>query len=173
MSGWPFRGDSNVVRARKMALAYRQLAAEQQQRATRLRAVLTGADLKALRSIDKNLATRIADLLKEKVGDPVHEMDERFLNWGEQWHTPMERTSYDEEEELRTEEAAKLIQIAAGTLLTLRKRGRIKGTYVKDQNPHFEFKVADLYKLQSELRGRNWRKGDPTDTVAGSESSAP
>jgi len=171
-AGWPFPGDSSVVRARKIALAYRQAAAEQMARANRMRAVLTAAKLRSLRAIDPDLAKQITELIKEKPADVVHEMDERFLKWGEKWHTPLRRTSYDPDEMLGAEEAAQLLSVQAATLLTMRRRGRIRGVYVRSQNPHFEFKVADLYKLQSEMRGRNGGKSETTDNMADEKSSA-
>ncbi len=135
MPEWPFKGDSPVARARKMALAYRA-ALEQYNR------------------------------------DLVKGMDDRFVRWGERWHTP-QPVAYSDDDWIPTDDAAALIQITPGTLSRLRVSGRINGKLRKhvDGGRGFAFRVADVYKLSSELRPRGLQPRTSTDKVSDSGSS--
>lgn len=171
---WPWPGDSPVVRARKIALHYRSLAEEQQKRANDLHQLLTDTvNLKSLRLVDPDLAQALDVIVVTggQVADAVETADRKFLEWGEEWHTPLE-AEYADDEWVPTRVAARLIHIAEGTITRMRLRGRIQGKWRKDPGAAntWVFKVSDLYKLQSELRGRNWKSGPKTDSIPEQDS---
>ncbi len=151
---WPFPGDAPVTRARKMALAYRQRAERLEARHSDLRKTVN--ELLEM----KNLPVKVRGaLLAVALDDAKHEtvegLDTRFLDWGETWHTPIEAT-YDLDDWVSAKIGGQLIQIPPATLTTLRMRRRITGRWAKGKgvNPHWEFKVRDLYALQDEIRKR-------------------
>lgn len=167
---WPFPGDSPVVRARKVALAYRTVALEAASDLQVLAAALSKVDL----SLVDEEAVQV--LIKRRPNDPVAELDERFLQWGEKWHAEQPARDLQPDDEVTSKEAGALLNVAPQTVNRMRIRGRIKGRWVKGQfgSPgHWKFKVSDVYALSSELRGRGWRAKDATVTVPDNGSSDP
>lgn len=170
---WPFPRDGISTRARKMALAYRQLATEQHQRAEAFRNVLASLDQRLLRFMDPDTAEAVAKLIAETTPDPVAELDQRFTSWGEKWHADIEVT-YGPDDWVTSAEGGPLIQRHGATLNQMRLRGLIKGRWVKataGKQPHWEYRVKDVYALQTQLKGQGWRAAGPTDTVADSGRS--
>ena len=173
MSGWPYPGDAPVSRARKIALAYRALAETQAEKARELEQLLAEINGKLLKWDDPKRSGKIKALLADLTRDDVTDLDLRFLHWGETWHTPLERTQYDEDDWVTSREAGKILSLDGNSVLMLRRRGRIKGRWVKGTNPHFEFRVGDLWKLQTERRtrkGQPLENGDATDNLSTSET---
>lgn len=173
---WPWPGDSPIVRTRKIALHYRQLAEEQQQRANNLQKLLSTVDLRTLRLMDPDLGEAVEEMLKvigATSDNPVEVADRKFIEWGEDWHTPLE-AEYGDDEWVPTKVAAKLLHVSEGTVTTQRLNGRIKGKWNKDpgRTNGWYFLVSDLYRLQSELRGRDWRRREKVVRVT-DESSRP
>lgn len=171
---WPWPGDSPVVRARKIALHYRQLAEDQQKRANDLHHLLTAAvNLQSLRLVDPDMAEALEIILATggPLTDAIAVSDRKFLEWGEEWHTPLE-AQYDDDEWVPTRVAARLVHLAEGTITRMRLRGRIQGKWRKDPGSSntWVFKVSDLYKLQSELRARQWKPGPKTDSIPTKDS---
>lgn len=165
MRQWPFAGDSPVARARKMALAYRSVAAEQSAAVAQLRDLLTEIHPKLLKWADNELAGRIHKALAGIHDTPVAVLDDRFYSWGEEWHTPLPET-YELDDWVPAKVAGKLIGISGGSLSRLRRTGRIEATFIGGKGTgdrgRFLYQVRDVYALSSELRGR---EGRATDTV--------
>ncbi len=156
---WPFPGDSPIARARKVGLAYRALAKEQEQ----IIAGLTDAIEKVKKG---SLDPALLEAPKPPNGT-VADLDQRFVEWGETWHCDVQRT-FGPDDMVKAGDAAALIQVSVGTLGRARIRGVIKGVWNKTEHGypgHYTYKVSDVYKLSTELRGRGWRAGDRTDTV--------
>lgn len=170
---WPFPGDSPIARARKVALAYRALAEEQVELIAKLKYALRALDNLPVENVDPELPAKIEELLAFNADDPVHALDQRFTQWGEQWHsnTPIH---YEPDDWVVTKIAANLINISTGALSRLRKTGRIKGRFVREVGiGGYTYQVKDVYALSEQLRGRAWRTDPSTDTVTDSRSSAP
>lgn len=179
---WPFPGDSNVARARKVALAYRSLAQQLADEINDLHTRIGKIDPRVLDWVesppeDPDLARslkRIADTPAEERGTPVAELDQRFKEWGEDWHAEVP-VDYDEDDLIPQAEAAALVQLTPASLGRLRQRGRI--TAVRTKHPgdpgsgRFYYRVGDVYDLQRERRTRNSRDPDTTVTVPSSGSS--
>lgn len=120
----------------------------------------------------RKMALAYREALGQRAPDLVAEMDERFVRWGERWHNAAVAVDLSDDDWVSTEEAAALIQISRGSMSRLRVEGRIKGRYRKGERG-FEFRVGDVYKLSTELRGRgsNWRGRGSTDKVPANGSS--
>lgn len=179
---WPFRGDPPVTRARKVALAYRNTAAEYETLIAPLREAaqtivdaLSKADRrllaydspKTLGEIDQALKTVAAALLDMPAPtQTVTQLDARFISWGEFWHCeqPAER---ELDEYVLAKEGSRLIGITPKTLNTLRNQGRIDAVFDKDRSATgaYWYKVADLMALQPTLASRAWRRKSSTDTL--------
>lgn len=170
MQLWPFPGDSPIARSRKVALAYRQLAKEQHDRAVDLIEALSlvTADQWA-ELVGHDNADDLFKALHQEYGDPVSELDRRFLDWGETWHCEVEAGDFGPDDYIDSEQAAKLIQISARGIQKLRARGRIDGVFVPDspgaRRGQWRFKVSDVYKLSEEHRPRGWNLHKGTDTL--------
>jgi hypothetical protein len=126
---YPYRGDSPLVQARRLAHAYR--------------GALLLADQPACQRLDK---------LAEA--------------WGLTWAVPR-AVAYDPDEWLPPADAASVACISTDTLRQLRKRGRITGRKSKNG---WEYKVADLWKLAHQPRGRG---PGVTDTLHTSGTTVP
>lgn len=172
MKAWPFPGESPVVRARKMALAYRNVAQQLQADHDRLVELFGRIDPRILDWIDDEETRKLLKNL-DKNPDLVGELDKRFREWGETWHAEVV-VQYTDDDEVDAKEASKLIHVSANTINRARMRGRITGTFKKktgDNMGRWYYVVADVYKLSTELRGRGWRRTEATDTVPSSGSS--
>jgi len=178
---WPFPQDPPVTRARKMALAYRNIAEEmvalldQYQAATRTivdavnqsdRRLLAYDSPKTLTALAAALKSAQAALDATTAGNPVEDLDSRFTSWGETWHCE-QPTEYDDDEYVRTIDGARLIGISPKTLTDMRNKGRVDAVFERRSSPtgSYWFKVADLYALAATMRGRAWRTSRPTDTL--------
>lgn len=183
---WPFVGDKPVSRARKMALAYRNVAEEL---AAQVKALRDAADVIAkavdksdrrllaydspqtLSELDQALKAVKAALELPPAGDPVKALDERFTSWGETWHCE-QPVAYGMDEYVRTSEAARLIHISDKTLSHNRIHGKIKGVFERQSGATggYWYLVRDVYALGETLPGRSWRRKRPTDTLNASET---
>lgn len=172
MKKWPFPGDHPVSRARKMALAYRALAQEQQQAREDIRAALEKLDRRLIAYDNPASLTLIDQALKALDGDGVKDLDDRFTSWGETWHAEQPQT-YGPDDFVKGDVAASLIHISKKSISTLRINGRLKGTWDPDMGTAggYWYKVADVYELSTTLRGRNWRQKESTDTLKDSGRS--
>jgi hypothetical protein len=114
----------------------------------------------------RKVALAFREALNEVKPEKVEELDRQFQRWGELWTAPM-MVTWGDDDWIPTIEAAKLIHINPGSLNQLRVRGRIKGRRRTDRasTTGMEYKVADVLKLSSTLRGRGWRTKAATDTV--------
>jgi hypothetical protein len=173
---WPFDGDSPVVRARKMALAYRALAEEQQSRLDAALDLLSRVDERVLRlNPDTGVAAGITKLLsREAINEPVPAMDARFYEWGEEWHAELSR-HYDSDEWITGEDAGHILTVAPQTVSRMRTRGRLVGKLVKvpgqQGGGRWYYLAADIYALSAEKRARSSPEVDATDSLQASGSS--
>lgn len=164
---WPFPGEAPVTRARKVALAYRQVAQQQHQILAVLSDALDKADTRLL-SYDSP-ATLVA--IKQALAgippaDPVAELDKRFTDWGETFHCE-QPAHYEMDDYVTAKIAAQLIHVGPNAVQALRVKGRIKGHWTPDLGTvgGYLYKVRDVYDLSSKLRGRDWRRKESTDTL--------
>lgn len=144
---WPWHGDGPAARARKVALAYRALALE-----------LLAAAEKAGADVDP---------------DVVRESDRRYMKWGEGW-LDTGPVTYDGDDMVNSRVAGSLIGLSSGTISRYRVEGRIVGV-LDDANHCFRYRVADVYKLKSEIRprGHNLRNAQATSNVSANGTGAP
>ncbi len=114
----------------------------------------------------RKMALAFRAALEEVKPELVEDLDDRFLQWGERWHTSRP-APYEPDEWIPTKEAADLINLSVGALSSLRVSGRIKGRLRRPRGRGFEFKVADVLELSTKLRGRGhpWREETSTDKV--------
>lgn len=181
MKQWPFPGEAPVVRARKMCLAYRataeKLEAAKQDLLDALdvidRRLIAFDDPKALAALDR--VQKTLDALPT-----VKELDDRFTDWGVDWHAE-QLDHYDPDELVKPAIAAKLIHVAVGTVGALRIKGRIKGHWdpTISSTGGYRYKVRDVYELATIMPGRGRRKRAdsaepaPTDTLNDSRRGDP
>lgn len=165
--GWPFPGDAPVVRARKVALAYRAIAQDQAQQLKAYKDILSKLDRRLLLYDDRQAAARLHALVEHTNDTQVEELDQRFADWGQTWHADIPM-SYDLDDTVPARIAAELLCIAPGTLGRLRANGRIKGEF-RGRADGFWYRVRDVYALSSEVRGRATAKtvqpADTTDSI--------
>lgn len=178
---WPFPEDSNVARARKMALAYRNVAQEQAalidqyRTATQIivdavnqadRRLLAYDSPKTLAALAEALKNAQAALDNTGAGNPVNDLDRRFTSWGEAWHCE-QPTEYEDDDYVPTAVGAKLIGISAKTLTDMRNTGRIDAQFNEQTGIHggYWYQVADLYTLARTMRGRAWRSSRHADNL--------
>ena len=164
---WPFPGDAPVTRARKMASAYRQVALEQQQAAQALRDAMFKADTRLLAFDSPATLVAIKAALASLDGaDAVTALDKRFSDWGETFHIEQPER-HEMHDMVKASEAAKLIHSSAKTLNELRIKGRIKAEWSDEVGPSggYLYRVADVYKLSTTMRGRGWRRKQSVDTL--------
>jgi hypothetical protein len=167
---WPFDGEAPVTRARRMVLAYQQIAREQRAAALALAQALRQADTRLLAYDSPATLQAIKTALKAlDDGDPVTDLDKRFCDWGETFHVEQVQ-HYEMDDYVKATEAAKLIHVTGKTLNDLRIKGRIKGQWSKDVGNAggYLYKVEDVYKLSTQMRGRGWRKKGSLDTLSDS-----
>lgn len=171
MKRWPFPGDGLTKRARKVALAYRSLAQQQEQRVAELQKLLAGVDSRILGWIpDPAVLQAIDDFVAEQLGDPVGDLDRRFADWGETWHAEVV-AHHEPDDWVTAAEAGTLIHCSPQTLTRARMKGLIDGRYVKvagDSNGRWYFKVAAVYEFDRTGRKGMWKKDDGTTTVVDS-----
>lgn len=171
MRKWPFPGDSPIARTRKVALAYRHLAQEQHRRALELINVLNEITVEQWTELVGDGADELFKNLHQEFGNPVEDLDKRFYDWGESWHAE-QNISYQPDDYVTAQEAATLIQLSWNTIHHMRVRGRIEGVYVPKSagsgKGTWKYKVADIYKLSAECRGRGSNSRKRTDTLADS-----
>lgn len=170
---WPFPGDSPVARARKMALAYRSVAQEDDQLLAECAALLDAVDRRLIAFDNPAVLTRINDILKKiQERPPSTELDQRFSDWGQDWHAEIPIT-YEQDDYITARQAAPLLNIDANTIGRLRIDGRIKGEWdpALGSRGGWTYKVADIWELSTKLRGRNWRTKERIDRVNDDGSS--
>jgi len=154
---WPFPGDSPVARARKVALAYRHVAQQQHQAANILAQAMRKADTRLLAYDSPTTLEEIKAALKVfDASDPVAELDKRFTDWGETFHTEAP-VHYDMDDYVKAEEAAALIHLSRKSMSALRVRGRIKGHWTPDigTSGGYLYLVRDVYALSTTLKSRS------------------
>lgn len=170
---WPFPGEVTIIRARKVALAYREAARQQHEAIKTLREALTKADTRLLAYDSPATLNAVKDAIKALGdGDPVAELDQRFTDWGETWHCEQPQ-HYEMDDYVKAKEAAKLIHVSAKTIQTLRMDGRLKGHWTTDIGTAggYLYLVADVYKLSSTMRTRGWRTKGSADNLNDSRRS--
>lgn len=173
---WPWPGESHVVRARKVALAYRNVARQLTTELLATQTLYKRLDRRLLDSWEPDQDTvKALDVLLANLGDQVHELDERFKQWGEDWHAEVP-VAHDDDDLIDAIEAAKILHLAPHSISRIRCRGKIEGVFLRlpgDHSAKWYFKVSDVYRLQKERRPRDSRKPDATDTVGGDGSGDP
>lgn len=172
---WPFPGESPVVRARKMVLAYRHLAQQERAGALLLADLLRRADTRLLAFDNPATLDAIKTALKTLGdGDPVAELDRRFTDWGESFHAEQPE-HYEMDDYVKASVACTLIHVAPKTINTMRINGRIKGHWAPDlgSSGGYLYRVGDLYDAAAKLPSRGWRRKRSTDTLNDSGRSDP
>lgn len=168
MGTWPFPKENTTIRARKMALAYRHAAGELAGELAQIRAALAEVDPRILMWIDDQAVREtLSNARKPAAGDVVGALDQRFLDWGESWHTDTPVT-YDEDEWVAGRVAAKLIHVGPNSIRRYRLEGRLPAEWRKVPGCNANgwwYRVGDLYKLRETLPGRGWRGKGVKDTV--------
>lgn len=164
---WPFPGESPVVRARKMVLAYRHLAQQQRDAALTLANALRKADTRLL-AFDSPATLETIKTALKALGDhdPVAELDKRFTDWGETFHAEQPK-HYDLDDFVKASIAAQLIQVAPKTINTMRINGRVQGYWSDDlgSSGGYLYKVRDLYDAAATMPSRGWHRRRSTDTL--------
>jgi len=150
-----------------MASAYRQVAKEQQEAAQALRDAMFKADTRLLAFDSPATLVAIKAALKTLDGaSAVAELDKRFSDWGETFHVE-QVAHYEMDDWVKASEAAKLIHSSTKTLNELRIKGRIKAEWSADvgSSGGYLYKVEDVYKLSTTMRGRGWRRKGSVDSI--------
>lgn len=142
MTVWPFPGDSPVVKARKVALAYRSVAEE----------------------LHKALLAHQAE-----AADPVADLDQRFRKWGITWHAEA-TIVHSDDDWVSAKEAANLVHLSKGAISRLRATGRLKGEW-RGYHDGYYFRVGDVYALSNEVRSRKLGSIDSINTNGGTAPS--
>lgn len=171
---WPFPGDSLVARARKTALAYRQVGQDVEAERQILVDLIRSIDPRVIAWIDntnfQQLYKQIQDREYPKV-QPVAELDQRLIDWGQSWHAPDADdtgAAHHDDDMINSTEAAKILTVAPQTITRMRTRGVLTGTWHKDAanaGGRWHFRAGDVYALLSERRSRGSRVEDTTDTL--------
>jgi hypothetical protein len=164
---WPFPGDAPVTRARKIALAYRNQAQQQQAAMLQIREVLEALDRRLINFDNPASIEKLDTALKAVTSaGTVEELDQRFTDWGETWHAE-QPDHYEPDDYVKATDAAKIVHVNPKTIATLRINGRLKGHWDPDMGNAggYWYQVRDLHDLSSKLRGRNWRNKQSTDTL--------
>lgn len=173
---WPFPGDAQIVRARKVGLAYRHLATEVTAAEHHLLDLIAKIDPRIVEWIEDDEFKTVHKLAQtgahREAKTAVTEMDERFWEWGEDWHANVVR-SYDDDEWINIDEAAAILCLKAASVSRARARGRLHGKLVKEygSNAKWYFLAGDVYRLQNETRSRSSQPDATTDSIADSGSS--
>ncbi|MET1007376.1 MAG: hypothetical protein ABWX96_17635 [Propionibacteriaceae bacterium] len=182
---WPFPGDSPIVRARKTALAYRQLAIANEKQRHHMVELIRRVDPRIVAWIEDDDFKRMYKAIHDDrlsfddelgVSDTVADLDQRIYEWGEDWHAEIEM-DYGPEDMVDVHIAAKIVGVARATIGRARLRGRLEGTLSKIPGDPgggtWLYKVADLHALSTERRTRGSRDDGQTDRVQSSGSSDP
>lgn len=173
---WPFPGDTVLIRARKSALAYRQLAQDYAAERQELVDVLRLIDPRIAAWVEEQpFKTMYKNIQDGQYPGPdrVVELDERLYQWGEDWQVEGRPAVYDDEDQITAKEAGRILGVSANTVNTYRLRGRITGRYEKVAvgGNRWMYRAGDIYDLSREIRGRNSPGGDTTVTVPSSGES--
>jgi hypothetical protein len=164
---WPFPGDSPVARARKVALAYRSVALQQHQALASLRDALDKADKRLLAYDSPATLVAIKQALAD-IGDtdPVAELDKRFTDWGETFHSE-QPIHYEMDDYVNATIAGQLIHLNRKSINELRQKGRLKGHWTPDLGPvgGYIYRVSDVYELSSKKRRRTSADKGSADTL--------
>lgn len=162
MKNWPFPGDAPVSRARKMALAYRALAQQQQEAREQILRVLEQLDRRLIAFDNPGAVAIIDKAMGELAGDGVKELDERFTQWGETFHAE-QPDHYEPDDYVKAKVAAQLINCAPKTISNLRIHGRLPGVWDPNigSSGGYWYKVSDVYETSSKMRSRSWRRKSP------------
>lgn len=169
---WPLPGDSPVARARTVAQGYRALSLQQRELLRECVDLFSAVDRRLISFDNPEIGAAIDHLHKKIVElEGPDALDQRFYQWGEDWHAEI-RVTYEADDYITAREAAPLLNINQNTIGRLRIDGRIKGRFDKDIRG-YRYKVADIWELASKLRGRNWRAQGTTDRVTDNGSSDP
>lgn len=165
---WPFPGDVPVIRARKVALAYRAEATRQRELVTRMRDMFDKIDLRLIEYSEPGATTAINNILKDiPNSDPVAALDQRFTDWGETFHSS-QPIQYGMDDWVKGSEAAKLIHTNSKTMSNKRIEGAIKGLWDPQlgTNGGYLYKVRDVYALRETMyKGRRWLNKRTPDTL--------
>jgi hypothetical protein len=169
---WPFPGDHPINRARKMALAYRHLAEQQQLAIQQVREVLEQLDRRLLAYKDPGDVQLLDNALKAFDDTTTEDLDKRFTDWGETWHADIPQ-HYEMDDYVKADVAASLIHIGRKGISAHRISGRLKGHFdpAMGTGGGYWYQVRDVYELSSKLRGRNWRKKPSPVTLQDSRRS--
>lgn len=173
---WPFPGDSPVVRARKTALAYREIARGMRAETEALAEAIRKIDPRIIAWIEDDDFTKLYKEIQAKaypMDNPIDALDQRIFSWGEEWHAEIEET-YNDDDWITAKVAAKILGVAPNTVSRMRNRGRLAGRLEEKQfgdpgGGTFMYRYGDVIALSSEVRTRGSRVEEVTDTVQGRE----
>jgi hypothetical protein len=172
MRKWPFPGDIPLIRARKVALAYRNLALEHEQAVAVVRDVLEKFDRRLIAFDNPGSVSELDKALQVIEATTVKNLDDRFTEWGETWHAE-QPDHYEPHEWVKGSVAAQLLHTSTKQISALRIAGRLKGKWDRDMNTNggYWYRVGDLYELSMKKRGRTSRTEGSADTLTDSGSS--
>lgn len=102
----------------------------------------------------RRMALAYRAIAESVASSKTKDLDQRFRSWGETWvgEEPVELTDDDY---VNAKVGAALIGITSHALSKLRQRTRIDGKW-NGARIGFTYRVGDIYKLSTELRGRGW-----------------
>lgn len=145
----------SVNRRGEMALAYRQAAMAERERADRLQKLLAQVDLQAVKVDDPDLAERVAALIVETAPDLVHDLDVQFAEWGERWHVD----EVPQLEEYRDTDwvTTSIVNELTGVSMKEIGQARIKGKLEKYR--HLNNVVGYIYQAGEALKIRDVMPG--------------
>lgn len=163
---WPFPGDQPLIRARKVALAYRTLLQQREEAEQQIRDVLEKLDRRLISYSDPASVGLLDKALATLNDCRTEALDQRFTEWGETWHCDQPE-HYEETDYVKAATAAKILAVSHKTISTLRINGRLTGHWDPDMGTAggYWYLVKDIHDLSRKMRGRNWRGKGSTDTL--------
>jgi hypothetical protein len=164
---WPFPGDLPVVRARKVALAYRQQALDYEAALNELYTLIAMLGPSIIGRTEGGNLHELPE--KNDVLSPgVAGLDERFIAWGEKWHTS-QPVPYDDDELVDLETASQILVVSAHAILRRIQNGTLVSQFMRRDGDHRKrhyFKAGDIYALQNDFPNRsNSLRARSTDKV--------
>lgn len=104
-------------------------------------------------------------------GHGLDVLDTKFRNWGEEW-VGSGPITFEPDDWVNARTAGTILGVNANTVGVMRQRGRLVGKWQGSHEGYF-YQVKDLWRLQSEKRGRSGGGQALTDRVQADGSSVP
>lgn len=167
---WPERGRAPVTKARVMAMAYHAKVEQLEDAINQLRAYRDN-----LGAVGRNPARDAIDGFLDTVSQTptLAQMDAKFASWGETFHVPEpDLDAYEDDDYVDTKVAAKMAMLSNKRINELCTIGRLPGKWDTRIGVRggWTFLVADIRKLATDVRTRNWHGKRAGDSIPDSRS---